>query len=157
MIYSFDNHHLYISLISFYTRREQIRKYQKNKALNNNIYHLGRPDNRVIQVLKKSQFQSFNMKSFVLAVNLQVLGRDHHSAVFYFATDDSMAPIRSSNGSSTATIRSATGSSRSSRARGSWKPPSEITRFIYLEIKAPNYHTVKLNFPRHMFFFKTTT
>lgn len=45
---------------------------------------LSRADNRVIHALRKKP----NNKSFVLAVNLQVPGRDHHSAVFYFATDD---------------------------------------------------------------------
>lgn len=53
---------------------------------------LGRPDNRVMHALKKSQSQGCNMKSYILAVNLQVPGRDHHSAVFYFAADDPIAP-----------------------------------------------------------------
>ncbi|KAK4338048.1 hypothetical protein RND71_042535 [Anisodus tanguticus] len=45
---------------------------------------LSRHDNRVMQALRKSQ----SLKTFILAVNLQVPGRDHHSAVFYFATND---------------------------------------------------------------------
>lgn len=51
---------------------------------------LSRADNRVMNALRKQQSEGSNsaMKSFVLAVNLQVPGRDHHSAVFYFATDD---------------------------------------------------------------------
>ncbi|KAI3756588.1 hypothetical protein L1987_56410 [Smallanthus sonchifolius] len=46
---------------------------------------LSRADNRVMHALRKQQRAN---KSFVLAVNLQVPGREHHSAVFYFATDD---------------------------------------------------------------------
>ncbi|KAI7743437.1 hypothetical protein M8C21_011288 [Ambrosia artemisiifolia] len=46
---------------------------------------LSRADNRVIHALSKKQTPN---KSFILAVNLQVPGREHHSAVFYFATDD---------------------------------------------------------------------
>ncbi|KAJ9536927.1 hypothetical protein OSB04_029660 [Centaurea solstitialis] len=59
---------------------------------------LARGDNRVIAALKNHQMKQnksnktssnkTNNKSFVVAVNLQVPGRDHHSAVFYFATDD---------------------------------------------------------------------
>ncbi|MFS7924363.1 putative protein ENHANCED DISEASE RESISTANCE 2 [Helianthus anomalus] len=49
---------------------------------------LSRADNRVIHALRKKQSTGTNQKSFILAVNLQVPGRDHHSAVFYFATDD---------------------------------------------------------------------
>ncbi|KAA8525669.1 hypothetical protein F0562_007524 [Nyssa sinensis] len=49
---------------------------------------LARPDNRVMCALNKAQLQGKYMKTFVLAVNLQVPGRDHHSAVFYFSTDD---------------------------------------------------------------------
>uniref|UniRef100_A0A5B7A0M0 Protein ENHANCED DISEASE RESISTANCE 2 C-terminal domain-containing protein n=1 Tax=Davidia involucrata TaxID=16924 RepID=A0A5B7A0M0_DAVIN len=49
---------------------------------------LARPDNRVMHALKKAQSQGKYLKTFVLAVNLQVPGRDHHSAVFYFSTDD---------------------------------------------------------------------
>ncbi|XP_057959719.1 protein ENHANCED DISEASE RESISTANCE 2-like [Malania oleifera] len=51
---------------------------------------LGRPDNRVVHALRKAQTQAQTQahKTFIVAVNLQVPGRDHHSAVFYFATDD---------------------------------------------------------------------
>lgn len=56
---------------------------------------LSRNDNRVMNALKKAQSGSELesekknlMKTFVVAVNLQVPGREHHSAVFYFATDD---------------------------------------------------------------------
>lgn len=47
---------------------------------------LNRNDNRVMNALKKSHSQGEFLKTFVLAVNLQIPGRDHHSAVFYFAT-----------------------------------------------------------------------
>ncbi|KAI8569367.1 hypothetical protein RHMOL_Rhmol02G0273300 [Rhododendron molle] len=53
---------------------------------------LSRPDNRVMHALRKSQSQGHSLKTFLLAVNLQVPGRDHHSAVFYFSTDE---PIQS--------------------------------------------------------------
>lgn len=49
---------------------------------------LARPDNRVAHALRKSQALGKSLKSFILAVNLQVPGKDQHSAVFYFATDD---------------------------------------------------------------------
>lgn len=49
---------------------------------------LARPDNRVSAALRKAQ----SLKSFVFAVNLQVPGKDHHSAVFYFGTDDTVQP-----------------------------------------------------------------
>ncbi|CAL5421833.1 unnamed protein product [Camellia sinensis] len=50
---------------------------------------LSRPDNRVMNALRTSQSQGEYLKTFLLAVNLQVPGRDHqHSAVFYFSTDD---------------------------------------------------------------------
>ncbi|XP_076894572.1 protein ENHANCED DISEASE RESISTANCE 2-like [Bidens hawaiensis] len=49
---------------------------------------LSRADNRVVHALRKKQCNGSHQKSFILAVNLQVPGRDHHSAVFYFATDD---------------------------------------------------------------------
>ncbi|TYI48031.1 hypothetical protein E1A91_D13G217900v1 [Gossypium mustelinum] len=53
---------------------------------------LARPDNRVSHALKKSQSQGKSMKSFVFAVNLQVPGKDHYSAVFYFGTEDPIPP-----------------------------------------------------------------
>ncbi|KAG5592043.1 hypothetical protein H5410_042557 [Solanum commersonii] len=49
---------------------------------------LARHDNRVMNALKKSHSEGKSMKTFVVAVNLQVPGRDQHSAVFYFATND---------------------------------------------------------------------
>lgn len=49
---------------------------------------LARPDNRVFHALRKAQALGKSLKSFVLAVNLQVPGKDHHSAVFYFAAED---------------------------------------------------------------------
>lgn len=49
---------------------------------------LARPDNRVMNSLKSSNLHGKSMKTFLIAVNLQVPGRDHHSAVFYFATKD---------------------------------------------------------------------
>ncbi|XP_031121630.1 protein ENHANCED DISEASE RESISTANCE 2-like [Ipomoea triloba] len=53
---------------------------------------LARPDNRVMHALRRAQSQGKSRKTFVLAVNLQVPGREHHSAVFYFATRDD-APL----------------------------------------------------------------
>lgn len=49
---------------------------------------LARPDNRVAQALREAQDQGRSLKSFIFAVNLQVPGKDFHSAVFYFATDE---------------------------------------------------------------------
>ncbi|PKA57510.1 hypothetical protein AXF42_Ash020754 [Apostasia shenzhenica] len=51
---------------------------------------LGRPDNRVSAALRRAQSLGRSLKSFILAVNLQVPGRDCHSAIFYFATDDAI-------------------------------------------------------------------
>ncbi|KAK9099885.1 hypothetical protein Scep_023315 [Stephania cephalantha] len=53
---------------------------------------LGRSDNRVMVALRRAQAAGKSLKSFVFAVNLQVPGRDSHSAVFYFYTDDPIAP-----------------------------------------------------------------
>lgn len=53
---------------------------------------LARPDNRVAQALSKAQAEGKSLKSFIFAVNIQVPGKDHHSAVFYFATEE---PIQS--------------------------------------------------------------
>ncbi|XVF48233.1 hypothetical protein PTKIN_Ptkin03bG0173400 [Pterospermum kingtungense] len=53
---------------------------------------LARPDNRVAHALRKAQSLGKSMKSFVFAVNLQVPGKDHYSAVFYFATEDRIPP-----------------------------------------------------------------
>ncbi|KAK7383408.1 hypothetical protein VNO78_29087 [Psophocarpus tetragonolobus] len=50
---------------------------------------LSRADNRLMQALRRSQALGESLKSFVFAVNLQIPGaKDHHSAVFYFATED---------------------------------------------------------------------
>ncbi|TMX05190.1 hypothetical protein EJD97_001256 [Solanum chilense] len=49
---------------------------------------LARHDNRVMNALKKSHSEGKSLKTFIVAVNLQVPGRDQHSAVFYFATND---------------------------------------------------------------------
>ncbi|XP_004291985.1 PREDICTED: uncharacterized protein LOC101306113 [Fragaria vesca subsp. vesca] len=49
---------------------------------------LARPDNRVAHALRKAQAQGKSLKSFIFAVNLQVPGKDQHSAVFYFAAED---------------------------------------------------------------------
>ncbi|GER34402.1 hypothetical protein STAS_10625 [Striga asiatica] len=43
---------------------------------------LARPDNRVMNALRGSR----SSKAFIIAVNLQVPGREHHSAVFYFSS-----------------------------------------------------------------------
>ncbi|GAV77591.1 DUF1336 domain-containing protein [Cephalotus follicularis] len=49
---------------------------------------LARPDNRLSHALKNSQSRGKSLKSFIFAVNLQVPGKDHHSAVFYYAAED---------------------------------------------------------------------
>eukprot|EP01018_Ginkgo_biloba_P005124 Gb_19451 [translate_table: standard] len=49
---------------------------------------LGRPDNRVMAALRKAQARGKGLKAFVFAVNLQVPGREHHNAVFYYVTED---------------------------------------------------------------------
>ncbi|VFQ89873.1 unnamed protein product [Cuscuta campestris] len=53
---------------------------------------LSRPDNRVMEALREAQSRGKSLKAFLLAVNLQVPGREHHSAVFYFSTRDD-APL----------------------------------------------------------------
>ncbi|KAM0943288.1 putative protein ENHANCED DISEASE RESISTANCE 2 [Dioscorea sansibarensis] len=53
---------------------------------------LGRPDNRVMAALRRAQSTGKSMKSFIVAVNLQVPGREAHSAVFYFAAEDPIPP-----------------------------------------------------------------
>ncbi|XP_020550766.1 protein ENHANCED DISEASE RESISTANCE 2-like [Sesamum indicum] len=47
---------------------------------------LARPDNRVMNALRSSQNCEKSSKTFIVAVNLQVPGRDHYSAVFYFSS-----------------------------------------------------------------------
>ncbi|MQL82277.1 hypothetical protein Taro_014744 [Colocasia esculenta] len=49
---------------------------------------LGRPDNRVMGALRRAQAMGASRKAFLFAVNLQVPGRECHSAVFYFATEE---------------------------------------------------------------------
>ncbi|XP_009363265.2 protein ENHANCED DISEASE RESISTANCE 2-like [Pyrus x bretschneideri] len=49
---------------------------------------LARPDNRVANALRKAQSEGKSLKSFIFAVNLQIPGKDQHSAVFYFGTED---------------------------------------------------------------------
>ncbi|KAJ1430169.1 Protein ENHANCED DISEASE RESISTANCE 2, C-terminal [Sesbania bispinosa] len=59
----------------------------KSSAKLDNV--LARADNRVAHALRKAQAQGRSMKSFVFAVNLQIPGgKEHHSAVFYFATEE---------------------------------------------------------------------
>ncbi|KAL2974405.1 hypothetical protein AAZX31_14G103200 [Glycine max] len=50
---------------------------------------LSRADNRVMHALRRCQTLGRSLKSFVFAVNLQIPGaKEHHSAVFYFATEE---------------------------------------------------------------------
>ncbi|XP_027333310.1 protein ENHANCED DISEASE RESISTANCE 2-like [Abrus precatorius] len=50
---------------------------------------LSRADNRVMHALRKSQALGQSLKSFVFAMNLQIPGgKEYHSAVFYFATEE---------------------------------------------------------------------
>ncbi|KAL7159575.1 hypothetical protein ABFS83_01G036900 [Erythranthe nasuta] len=53
---------------------------------------LARPDNRVMNALRSSNSREKSSKTFIIAINLQVPGREHHSAVFYFSSkvDESM-------------------------------------------------------------------
>ncbi|XP_068637749.1 protein ENHANCED DISEASE RESISTANCE 2-like [Aristolochia californica] len=53
---------------------------------------LARPDNRIAGALRKSQALGKSLKSFIFAVNLQIPGREYHSAVFYFSSDDPILP-----------------------------------------------------------------
>ncbi|KAJ4962298.1 hypothetical protein NE237_022237 [Protea cynaroides] len=54
---------------------------------------LSRSDNRVMNSLRRAHsLRSISLKTFVFAINLQVPGREQHSAVFYFATDDPIPP-----------------------------------------------------------------
>ncbi|KAF2287296.1 hypothetical protein GH714_039565 [Hevea brasiliensis] len=53
---------------------------------------LARPDNRVSLALRKVQSQGKSLKSFIFAVNLQIPGKEQHSAVFYFVTQDPIPP-----------------------------------------------------------------
>ncbi|KAF9616312.1 hypothetical protein IFM89_029088 [Coptis chinensis] len=49
---------------------------------------LARGDNRIQNSLNKAHKLGKNLKTFIFAVNLQVPGRDNHSAVFYYSTDE---------------------------------------------------------------------
>ncbi|XP_008799443.2 protein ENHANCED DISEASE RESISTANCE 2-like [Phoenix dactylifera] len=53
---------------------------------------LGRPDNRVAAALCRAQALGLSRKAFLFAVNLQVPGRECHSAVFYFTAEDPVPP-----------------------------------------------------------------
>ncbi|KAK6158749.1 hypothetical protein DH2020_006063 [Rehmannia glutinosa] len=57
---------------------------------------LARHDNRVMNALRSSNCCEKSSKTFIVAINLQVPGREHHSAVFYFSSkiDD---PINSNS------------------------------------------------------------
>lgn len=45
-----------------------------------------------MQALHKAQTEGECLKAFVFAVNLQIPGRDQHSAVFYYITEDVISP-----------------------------------------------------------------
>ncbi|XP_051151459.1 protein ENHANCED DISEASE RESISTANCE 2-like [Andrographis paniculata] len=47
---------------------------------------LARPDNRVMNALRNSKNSEKSSKAFIVAINLQVPGREHYSAVFYFSS-----------------------------------------------------------------------
>ncbi|GMH07037.1 hypothetical protein Nepgr_008877 [Nepenthes gracilis] len=53
---------------------------------------LARPGNRVVDALSSHHSRGNFLKTFLFAVNLQVPGKDHHSAVFYFSTDEPIGP-----------------------------------------------------------------
>lgn len=53
---------------------------------------LGRSDNRVMASLRRAQSTGRSMKAFLFAVNLQIPGRECHSAVFYFAAEEPIHP-----------------------------------------------------------------
>ncbi|XP_074592380.1 protein ENHANCED DISEASE RESISTANCE 2-like [Curcuma longa] len=55
-------------------------------------YVLGRPDNRVASSLRRAHSLGHSGKAFLFAVNLQVPGRECHSAVFYFVAEDPIPP-----------------------------------------------------------------
>lgn len=52
---------------------------------------LSHPDNAVRKALENAHAHGEGLKAFVLAVNLMIPGKEHHSAVFYFETEE---PIR---------------------------------------------------------------
>lgn len=49
---------------------------------------LAHPENRVMQVFEGKASGEARKSSFIMAINLQVPGKEHHSAVFYFVTDE---------------------------------------------------------------------
>jgi hypothetical protein len=53
---------------------------------------LAHPENRVMQAFEEKASGEARKGSFILAINLQVPGKEHHSAVFYFVTDEHIAP-----------------------------------------------------------------
>ena len=52
---------------------------------------LAHPENRVMQAFEEKASGEARKTSFIVAINLQVPGKEHHSAVFYFVTDDYIA------------------------------------------------------------------
>ncbi|XP_074569308.1 protein ENHANCED DISEASE RESISTANCE 2-like [Curcuma longa] len=53
---------------------------------------LGRPDNRIATALRGAHSLGCSRKAFLVAVNLQIPGRECHSAVFYYASEDPIPP-----------------------------------------------------------------
>ncbi|CAN6451037.1 unnamed protein product [Victoria cruziana] len=53
---------------------------------------VGRPDNPIGGALRRAQSRGESLKAFIIAVNLQIPGRDQHSAVFYFGSDEPIHP-----------------------------------------------------------------
>ncbi|KAH0460919.1 hypothetical protein IEQ34_008494 [Dendrobium chrysotoxum] len=49
---------------------------------------LSHPNNSIAASLRRAQSLGRSLKSFIIAVNLQIPSREHHSAVFYFAADN---------------------------------------------------------------------
>ncbi|CAM6098198.1 unnamed protein product [Calypogeia fissa] len=49
---------------------------------------LSHPDNVVRRAIEDAHAHGEALKAFVLAVNLMIPGKDHHSAVFYFVTEE---------------------------------------------------------------------
>ncbi|KAG0618950.1 hypothetical protein M758_4G103700 [Ceratodon purpureus] len=52
---------------------------------------LAHPENRVMQAFEEKASGEARKSSFIMAINLQVPGKEHHSAVFYFVTDEHIA------------------------------------------------------------------
>ncbi|XP_002971596.2 protein ENHANCED DISEASE RESISTANCE 2 [Selaginella moellendorffii] len=54
---------------------------------------LGRSSgNRIVKSLEQAHRSGDGLKTFLLAINLQVPGRDNHSAVFYYAVEQPIVP-----------------------------------------------------------------